>query len=271
MGDRFHSSMNKSPSKAQFAFSKSSRFPSPKQNTSAFGYEIPGYFGHKRGNGAGRPFNTSEKKLQSPRFNSSDRLCGPNQIDRSASYFGQTRRYSFGVSRDTMKKVYVDEILKSGRVNNEPGPSNYTLTPGFGQSKNNGSLYSFRPLNDPMVSHLSRAAKLPGPGSYQKSIDLAGNAQLNSKLQNQPSNAFSKANDRFRTTSEKNPAGANYNPRQNLNEHVKSEFRFPGATKFGKNTRTFIDQNWSPKEQKEMPSPGKYNSFSEFSGIQAKK
>ena len=75
-----------------------------------------------------------------------------------------------------MKKLYVDEILKSGRSNNEPGPSNYKLTPGFGQQKNNGSLYSFRPLNDPMAARLQKAAKLPGPSSYQSSVDLVGNA-----------------------------------------------------------------------------------------------
>lgn len=41
-GDRLKAPINTSTSKAQFAFSKSSRFASPKANTHAFGYEIPG-------------------------------------------------------------------------------------------------------------------------------------------------------------------------------------------------------------------------------------
>lgn len=194
-------------------------------------------------------------------------MDGPSPVDRNGCYFGQTTKYSFGVSRGSMKKVYVDEILKSGRDNNEPGPHNYTMSPGFGLSKGNGSLYSMRPKNDPMVLHLQKAAKLPGPGTYVDSVDLAGKAQLSSKLHNQPANAFSKADDRFRTTAEKNPAGANYTPRQGINENFKSQFRFPGSTKFGKDTRTFIDQNWDIKEKGAMPAPDKYNSFSEFSGL----
>jgi len=41
-------------------------------------------------------------------------------------------QYSFGVSRTQMKKVYVDEILNAGKVNQEPSPDSYTLSPGFG-------------------------------------------------------------------------------------------------------------------------------------------
>ena len=59
MADRMKAPMNTSSSKQQFAFSKSSRFASPKANTHAFGYEIPGQFGHKHGSGNGRAFCTS--------------------------------------------------------------------------------------------------------------------------------------------------------------------------------------------------------------------
>ena len=112
-----------------------------------------------------------------------------------------------------MKKVYVDEILKTGRDLNEPGPGSYPLSPRFSDKNHRGSLYSFRAKNDPMVPHLQKAAKLPGPGSYVESVDTVGKAQLNSKLVNSPSNAFSKAQDRFRTTADRNPASGHYSPR----------------------------------------------------------
>lgn len=155
-----------------------------------------------------------------------------------------------------MKKLYVDEILSAGKVNNEPGPQNYTLSPGFGQTKNNGSLYSIRPKNDPFVLHLEKAKKLPGPGNYFNSVDLSGKSQMNSIWKNQPVNSFEKANDRFKGTGFKNPAATDYSPLANLNQNFKSQFKFPGSTKFGQETRTFIDQNWDPKNAANCPAPG---------------
>jgi hypothetical protein len=55
-----------------------------------------------------------------------------------------------------MKKIYVDEILNSGKVNSEPGPGSYVMPPAFGQPKNNGSLYSMRPKNDPFDLKLEK-------------------------------------------------------------------------------------------------------------------
>jgi len=82
-----------------------------------------------------------------------------------------------------MKKVYVEEILKKGRDSATPGPDRYTMEEGFGSSsKKAGSRYSFRPKNDMFALHLEKSKKLPGPGNYISSVDLAGHAQLNSKL-----------------------------------------------------------------------------------------
>lgn len=41
-----------------------------------------------------------------------------------------------------------------------------------------------RPKNDPFVLHLDKAKKLPGPGNYFNTVDLAGKAQINSRLKN---------------------------------------------------------------------------------------
>ena len=50
---RERSVCNSSSSKQQFAFSKASRFPEPKQNTVAFGYAVKEGFGNKKGSGIG--------------------------------------------------------------------------------------------------------------------------------------------------------------------------------------------------------------------------
>jgi len=168
-----------------------------------------------------------------------------------------------------MKKLYVDEILNTGKVTGEPGPDRYSMQPGFGMPKDNGILFSMRPKNDPMVPHLDRANKLPGPASYHDTVNLAGKAQLNSRLKNQPSNAFEKSGDRFRVTTFNNPSGTDYSPKVNLNENHKSQFKFAGSTKFGQETRTFIDQHWDPKEKTGLPGAGQYQSFSEFDGMTA--
>lgn len=89
-GERHKAPINNSTSKHQFAFSKSSRFPSQKANTNAFGYEIIGQFGHKTGSGVGKAFSTSEKRMVPPRKNSSDVMDGHSPIDRNGRNFGKT-------------------------------------------------------------------------------------------------------------------------------------------------------------------------------------
>ena len=108
-----------------------------------------------------------------------------------------------------MKRVYIDEILKKGSEN-EPGPGVYNLNPSFGPKV--GAHFSFRANNDPFVQYLNKSKKLPGPGNYLKTIDTVGRSQLNSKLANSPSNAFSKAEDRFRTTGFTSPSPMRYSP-----------------------------------------------------------
>ena len=49
---RERSAINNSTSKQQFAFSKASRFSTPKRWTVAFGYEQPGFFGNTKPVGA---------------------------------------------------------------------------------------------------------------------------------------------------------------------------------------------------------------------------
>jgi hypothetical protein len=57
----------------------------------------------------------------------------------------------------------------------------------------------------------------------------------------------------------------------NLNQNFNSPFKYAGSYKFGHNHRTFIDINWNPKEQQYLPAPTSYQSFSEFTGLNASK
>ena len=43
---------------------------------------------------------------------------------------------------------------------------------------------------------------------------------------NQPANAFSKAEDRFKVTSFNTPSPGIYSPKHNLNENINSEFKY---------------------------------------------
>jgi hypothetical protein len=63
-----------------------------------------------------------------------------------------------------MKKIYIDEIMKKGKVETEPGPDRYNLESSFGPKV--GERCSMRPKNDPFVLHLEKQKKLPGPGTY---------------------------------------------------------------------------------------------------------
>jgi hypothetical protein len=63
------------------------------------------------------------------------------------------QKYSFGVSRDSMKKLYVDEIIKKGKDSQSPGPDKYTFDGEFGRT---GSRYTMRPKNDLFTLHLSK-------------------------------------------------------------------------------------------------------------------
>jgi hypothetical protein len=54
----------------------------------------------------------------------------------------------------------------------------------------------------------------------------------------------------------KTPAPNGYEPKDNLKQNVKSNFKYNGSFVFGKSQRTFIDINWKPNETKELPAPG---------------
>lgn len=177
---RGKSVINNSPSKAQYAFPKASRFTSPKQNTHAFGYEIKGYFGHQSNTGMGHAFGTAENRFGYEDLRKKKRdqgkIDGPGDTHVEKTKH-RTFSYSFGVSRGTMKKIHVDEILKK-RDENLPGPDRYEKKHLFGS--NQGLNYSMRKNLGHFDMHLDKERKLPGPGYYEKK-ELVGTS-LNSSV-----------------------------------------------------------------------------------------
>jgi len=72
------------------------------------------------------------------------------------------QRYSFGVGRGSMKKMFVDDILVKSDVNS-PGAGNYKTPSTFGKE---GINYSMAALLGEEDRRLDKSKKLPGPGYY---------------------------------------------------------------------------------------------------------
>jgi hypothetical protein len=102
------------------------------------------------------------------------------------------QQFSFGVGRDNMKKIYVDDIQKKGDKA-LPGPGKYEYEKSFGLKGLNYSMAAKLPTEKQM---LDKSRKLPGPGNYE-AINVTGNTQNNSEYRNPNKFAFSKAKDRF--------------------------------------------------------------------------
>lgn len=219
---RAKSIVNNSPSKAQYAFPKANRFVSPKQPTSAFGYEIRGYFSNNKAAGQGRGFGSSEDRfgyedIRKKKRDAIGNINGPTDcpIEKTKN---RTFSYSFGVSRGTMKKIHVDEILKK-KEENLPGPDRYEKKNLFGP--NLGTNYSMRKKIMDFEQHLDKEKKLPGPGYYEQN-NLVGGSLNSSVMRNAQSSAFPKATDRFRMPKMQAPAATKYHVKNSLNENFNS-------------------------------------------------
>ena len=170
---RERSTINNSTSKQQFAFSKASRFPSPKQNTNAFGYEVKEGFGQTKPLGAG--FGVREDRFGYEEFKKHQRGIGKIESPDNAAIDGtknKTFSYSFGVSRSAMKKLHVEEILKK-REENLPGPDRYAPKKDLFGAQAQTVAYSMRKNLGAFDRHLKREKGSPGPG-YYNADDLVG-------------------------------------------------------------------------------------------------
>lgn len=116
--------------------------------------------------------------------------------------------FSFGVSRDNMKKIHIQAIEKVA-MEKLPAPNAYSMPSTFGkvgphyslradtsrtESKENAQLICFI-----VTRFIQKKGLEPGPGEYKK-IEVVGTlnpSKLTSIIQTPQANAFSKAKDRF--------------------------------------------------------------------------
>lgn len=116
--------------------------------------------------------------------------------------------FSFGVSRDNMKKIHIQAIEKVA-MEKLPAPNAYSMPSTFGKV---GPHYSLRADTSRTESKenaqliylvvtrfIQKKGLEPGPGEYKK-IEVVGTlnpSKLTSIIQTPQANAFSKAKDRF--------------------------------------------------------------------------
>jgi hypothetical protein len=97
-----------------------------------------------------------------------------------------------------MKKLYVQEIERVGKVEKFPGPDKYTLPSSFGSQ---GIKYTMRQNVTRLqeMELLEKRGMMPGPGSY-KETNFIG--KTNSQSNKTPiANAFSNTQSRFHVPS----------------------------------------------------------------------
>ena len=264
---RANSIINNSTSKQQFAFSKAARFPSPKQPTNAFGYEVKSNFMSERKN-PNAAFGVREERWGYEEKKKHQRGLGgldsPDTVNPLSTKL-KTFSYSFGVSRSAMKKIHVDEILKK-KEDNLPGPDRYGKKDTFGPQAN-ATAYSMRQRLGHFERKLEKETKLPGPGFYNQG-DLVGKGIGASTMRSATQSSFPKSTDRFRPPKQQSPPVTTYSVKDGLNQNFSSVRNFAGSTKFGTNTKNFIDNNWHLDRAKNQPGPDAYTKFSDFAGAQ---
>ena len=175
----------------------------------------------------------------------------------------RTASFSFGVSRSAMKKIHVDEILKR-KDENIPGPDRYGKKDTFGKTAGS-TMYSFGANLNHFDKELGRERKKPGPGAYHAG-DLTGSALNTSTMRSATKSSFPKSQDRFRPPKQQSPPATTYHVKDGLNENFSSVRQFAGSTRFGSNSKNFIDNNWNLGAAKTQPGPGAYGQFSDFGG-----
>ena len=178
----------------------------------------------------------------------------------------RSARFTFGVSRDQMKKEFVGEAEKESL--RSPGPFTYRDPPMFYESSQKASM---RPrlvrhgTKDENYSeyHLEQERKRPGPGYYE-AMNVVGSRMPNSTFRSYRQNTFSKAEDRFKMPAFNSPPPSKYSPRNGMTEDFDGSKARAPRTKFGQNMLSPCDLEFNMKRAKQQPGPGEYDRYSEF-------
>ena len=173
------SGINNSSSKHTYQFSKAGRFPGAKNYNNVSSYEHKTQFSDAKGSSPSG-FASTSKRFGNLGVGKSDIR---NWAPHGQSYYGnnfagsmgktqshdisdmknKTQTYSFGVGRDKMKKLYVEEILlNKNNTGHAVGAGQYEAKDTFGGK--NDKQYSMRKRLYMDELSLNKAKKLPGPG-----------------------------------------------------------------------------------------------------------
>lgn len=163
-----HIAVNNSTSKQLYSFSKSDRFPHHKSLNNKVAYETKSDFNKNGEGGSGRPFfHTSTRFSYYASPNKQGKQPSPAMY-KIKDTFGRegtkpNESFSFGVGRDDMKRLFVEDIKKKGDTN-LPGPGRYMPDKNFGAA---GLDYSIAKRLGQDDRALDKSKKLPGPGYYE--------------------------------------------------------------------------------------------------------
>lgn len=149
-----------------------------------FGSSTTRFAGHL-GVGASDPKNYSPGGDSYFRTNFSGSV-GKHMPHENRDNKNKTSSFTFGVSRDNMRKMHVDQILlTTDGYTNVPGSGTYESRSKFGgQSHNETTCFSLRKKLYEEDLKLDKDKKLPGPGYYAHQ-DIVSASIANSKVANE--------------------------------------------------------------------------------------
>ena len=165
--------LNTSPSKAMFSFSKDSRFKHIKKPTDVHAYDLPSAIKPQRRDGGASPFGSTIQRFEYPIMKSkrvvppADKYTIKGSVgpDFQMGYSDKSPRkhYSFGLGKNNLQPLFLDAIERLDQKNLlPPGPGKYDR-----QSAIGGGLHkSFGSKDQWERIRLKRQAQLPGPGNY---------------------------------------------------------------------------------------------------------
>ena len=174
--------LNNSVSKQQFSFSKSSRFPSLKQNTKNISHSVfdkPSDFDRTKNfpNAATFGFGSKENRFRNHNVSAKngalpDPMSYTTQPRTFSPEVAKAKGWSLGLGRDNVQKKHIDRINdEASKKIASPSPDSYEKKPTFSQE---GTFYSMRKRLNRYGSRVDRydnyyfeaEKKLPGPGYY---------------------------------------------------------------------------------------------------------
>eukprot|EP00347_Sterkiella_histriomuscorum_P001355 403372352 len=253
--------LNLSKSKMMFSFSKAQRFNDSKSINPNVSYHIRGKYDNlRRESGSGRAFGSTDRFRYYPRNDQESGQVTPSPAKYEQKGFfspkSQSKAFSFGLSKEQMKKVHL-QIIEKQAAEKLPGPGNYEPISTFGKV---GPKFSMSPK-----SALKDSA-LPGPGFYNQP-DLVGkesSVKMTSNIKSPRSTKFPQAQDRFIVPTQHLPqcGPGSYNPKDRLNENHRSLYRSVARAVFGRDERRALEDRH--QRNIDIPGPGMYELPSEF-------